>query len=189
MITEWDDIVGCFLVSWVHVVSFLLSLIPSPWLSLAHLSCSWSPLILRSICDSFHTFWFIWLPILAWAPSVNHLLQWNKYRLLSLPAVGSKHFNISHLLSFPSTLIQHPKWSIISNIGNKCVNTLFKVLHFHCTHCGQKKFLNIRHWNCLFQKPPALYPHIWGNRDNCCIYADLVLRAFHTSSARPLFPH
>lgn len=92
-----------------------------------------------------------------WPPSVNHLLQWNKYLFLPLPVVGSKYSNISHLVSFPSTLLQHPKWSIISDIGNKCVNTLFKVLYLKC-YCGQKWFLSIWHWNCLFQKPPLLSP-------------------------------
>ena len=96
----------------------------------------WSPQMLMSISGSLHTFASL-VPLLIWPPVVTTCCSGINWSLFLL-AVCSKCFNISHFPSFPSTLLQHPKWSIISDMGNKCINTLFKVLHFHCTHCGQK---------------------------------------------------
>lgn len=139
--------------------------------SVTHFTC-FDSLVLTSVCP----------------PSVNYLLLCNKHRFLPLPAGGVPYFNISHLLSFPSTVLQHPKWSIISDIGNKCVNTHFEVLHFHCVHCGQKHFLTIWYWNADFKRLCSAI-HTSGEREIIAVCANLVFGAFHTSRGRPHFPH
>lgn len=127
---------------WVYTVSLSIHLciILSLWLSLA----SYFLFLQSSDPHVNHLFTsyilILWLPL----PSDQPLLTTRccgintDFCLYLTKAESCKYFNISHVLSFPSTFLQHPKWSIISDIGNKCVNTLFKVLHFHCTHHGQK---------------------------------------------------